>query len=95
MFSFTKQKSQQDRGLKEAKIDDKKKKKRERERTKIRWIDLRMLKSFNHGKWVPFQTHQKRNGEELPVWGPREQHELHGEGGLMGVTEKEAWAKTK
>lgn len=54
-----------------------------------------MLKSFNHGKWVPFQTHQKRNGEELPVWGPREQHELHGEGGLMGVTEKEAWAKTK
>ena len=32
MFSFTKQKSQQDRGLKEAKIDDKKKKKREREK---------------------------------------------------------------
>lgn len=31
MFSFTKQKSQQDRGLKEAKIDDKKKK-REREK---------------------------------------------------------------
>ena len=87
MFSFTKQKSQQDRGLKEAKIDDKKK------RTKIRWIDLRMLKSFNHDKWFPFQTHQKRNGDELPVWGPREQHELHREGGPMGVTKKEAWAK--
>ena len=39
MFSFTKQKSQQDRGLKEAKIDDKKKKERERkDENQMNWL---------------------------------------------------------
>ena len=31
---------------------------------------------------------KRRNGDELPVWGPIEQHELHWEGGPMGATGK-------
>ena len=34
------------------------------------------------------QKKKRRNGDELPVWGPIEQHELHWEGGPMGATGK-------
>ena len=34
------------------------------------------------------QKKKIRNGDELSIWGPREQHELHREGGPMGATKK-------
>ena len=34
------------------------------------------------------QKIKRQNGDERPVWGPREQHELHREGGPMGATKK-------
>ena len=48
MFLFTKQKSQQDRGLKEAKIDDKKKKKKreKKDENQMNWLkDAEKLQS--------------------------------------------------
>ena len=34
------------------------------------------------------QKKKRRNGDELSIWGPREQHELNREGGPMGATKK-------